>query len=165
MGDPRVTPVIEAASEAVRRYCRWHVSPMVEETVILDGTGGKVLQLPSQHVVEVLELRIGGVLVDPGQYSWSRVGLIELHSGAGGFLHNFPLMFGVVEVTMVHGFHTAPDLSAIASQVARFALASPMGRTREQAGQIAVSWGSSSGMAFSDSAREMMKPYRLQTMP
>ena len=74
-------------------------------------------------------------------------------------------MYRVVEVTFTHGYAEAPDLSAIASQVARFALASPMGRTREQAGQVAVSWGTVQGMAWSESNLEMMKPYRLQVMP
>lgn len=162
--DPRLQAACEAASAAVRRYCRWHVAPVIEETITLDGSGGKVLQLPSMRVVDVIELKIGGFLVPPDQYAWSEVGLVELHGDLGCWCR-FPKRYRSVEVTLQHGFDTAPDLSALASQIARFALASPMGRTREQAGQVAVSWGTAQGMNFSESALEMMKPYRLQMMP
>ena len=163
-GDPRLESTIAAASAAVRRYCRWHVAPLIEETVVLDGPGGRVLQLPSMHVVDVAEVRIGGAVVEASSYAWSAAGLLELHGRLGEW-REFPRVYRVVEVTFTHGYAEAPDLSAIASQVARFALASPMGRTREQAGQVAVSWGTVQGMAWSESNLEMMKPYRLQVMP
>ena len=163
-GDPRLAAAAQAASNAIRRYCRWHIAPVIEETMILDGSGGSVQQLKSAHVVDILEMKIGGITFPPSHYAWSEDGLIELHSKLGQWAR-FPKMFRSVEVTLQHGFDEVPDLSAIASQIARFALASPMGRTREQAGQIAVSWGTAEGMRFSESALEMMKPYRIQTMP
>ncbi|MSS84488.1 hypothetical protein FYJ24_06865 [Actinomycetaceae bacterium WB03_NA08] len=158
-GDPRLDVACDAASAAVRRYCRWHVAPVIEETITVDGSGGSVLRLPSQHVVDVLEVKVSGVPVSADQFSWSVAGLLELHG------KRFPKRYRSVEVTLRHGYDYVPDLSAIASQVARFALASPMGRTREQAGQISVSWGTAQGMAWSESMLEMMKPYRLQIMP
>lgn len=159
VGDPRLVAACDAASAAVRGYCRWHVAPVVEETITVDGSGGKVLQLPSMRVVDVLEVSVLGCVLDASEFAWSAAGLLELHGKW------FPKHYRSVEVTLRHGYDTAPDLSAIASQVARFALASPMGRTREQAGQIAVSWGTAQGMAWSESMLEMMKPYRLQIMP
>ena len=45
-----------AAAEAVRSYCGWHIAPAVEETVTLDGSGGRHLLLPSLHVTEVSEI-------------------------------------------------------------------------------------------------------------
>ncbi|WP_461371825.1 hypothetical protein [Candidatus Darwinibacter acetoxidans] len=164
IGDPRLEAVANAASEAVRRYCRWHVTPVVEETVVLDGTGGKVLQLPSMRVWDVSEVKIGGTVVPPDQYAWSAAGLLELHGGLGGW-REFPRVFRVVEVTFTHGYHQAPDLVAVAAQIGRFALASPMGRTREQAGQIAVTWGASQGLAWTEGNLAIMAPYRLQVMP
>ena len=158
-GDPRLETVVDAVSEAVRRYCRWHVTPVVEETVVLDGTGGKVLQLPSMRVWDVSEVKIGGNVVPPNQYAWSAAGLVELHGGLGGW-REFPRVFRSVEVTFMHGYHQAPDLVAVAAQIGRFALASPMGRTREQAGQIAVSWGASQGMAWTEGDLAILAPYR-----
>lgn len=158
-GDPRLVAACASASAAVRGYCRWHVAPVIEETITVDGSGGEVLQLPSMRVVDVIEVKVSGAPVPADQFSWSAAGLLELHG------KRFPKRYRSVEVTFQHGFDAAPDLSGIASQVARFALASPMGRTREQAGQIAVSWGTAQGMAWSESMLEMMKPYRLQTMP
>lgn len=157
--DPRLQAACEAASAAVRRYCRWHVAPVVEETVLLDGSGGHVQPLPSQRIVAVGSVRVLGVELSADVFSWSEAGLVEWHGG------RFPRRYRSVEITYQHGYDTAPDLSALASQIARFALASPMGRTREQAGQVAVSWGTAQGMNFSESALEMMKPYRLQMMP
>lgn len=157
--DPRLQAACAAASEAVRRYCRWHVAPVIEETITLDGSGGKILQVPSMRVVDVSAVCINGEEIPADAYSWSAAGLLELHGS------RFPRRYRSVGVALRHGYDTAPDLSALASQIARFALASPMGRTREQAGQVAVSWGTAQGMNFSESALEMMKPYRLQMMP
>lgn len=158
-GDPRLDAAVAAASEAVRRYCRWHVTPVLQGTLTLDAVGGHVLHLPSMRVVDVTEVKVLGELIPPEHWSWSEAGMIELHK------RSFPKRFRSVEVTLTHGFDEAADLAAIVSQIARFALASPMGRTREQAGQIAVSWGSTVGMAWSESNLEMMKPYRLQMLP
>lgn len=162
MSDPRLKATTLAASTAVRRYCRWHVAPIIEETIITKGTGGPRLRLKSQRVIEVSEVKIRGQVIDPSLYDFDEDGWLELY-GPRSLV--FPKRYRSVEVTFQHGYEEAPDLSAIASQVARFALASPMGRTREQAGQIAVSWGTAQGMAWSESMLEMMKPYRLQMMP
>ena len=158
VGDPRLLATAQAASAAVRAYCRWHVAPVIEETVVLDATGGRVLQLKSMEVRDVSEVKVLGRVLDESEFAWSADGLLEGDKP-------FPCRYRSVEVTLQHGFDEVPDLSAIASQIARFALASPMGRTREQAGQIAVSWGTAEGMRWSESALEMMKPYRLQPMP
>ena len=157
-GDPRLEATCQAASRAVRRYCRWHVAPVIEETMILDGSGGRVLQLRSMEVRDVSEVKVLGRVLDDSEFAWSADGLIEGE-------HPFPRRYRSIEVTLQHGFEEVPDLMAVASQIARFALASPMGRTREQAGQIAVSWGTAEGMRWSESTLEMMNAYRIQPLP
>lgn len=159
VGDPRLEAAANGASAAVRRYCKWHVAPLRAENLVLDGKGGQRMALPSLHVVAVESVKLAGKELGASEFGWSEAGFLELYG------HRFPHRYRSVEIGLTHGFLSAPDLVAIASQVARFALASPMGRTREQAGQIAVSWGTAQGMAWTESALSMMNPYRLGPLP
>ena len=40
----------EAAAAAVRAWCGWHVSPVIEEKLTLDGNGTNRFPLPSNMV-------------------------------------------------------------------------------------------------------------------
>ena len=42
---------IAAARSFVEQYCGWHIAPVREDTVLLDGNGLKILQLPSLHAL------------------------------------------------------------------------------------------------------------------
>ena len=51
--DARLGPLLDAASAAVRRYCGWHIGPVAEETLVLDGPGGDLLVLPTLRLEAV----------------------------------------------------------------------------------------------------------------
>ena len=59
--DPRLPALIAAASQAVRDRCGWHVTPVVSETLTVDGTGGVLLDVRSGRLLDVSEVRVGGV--------------------------------------------------------------------------------------------------------
>lgn len=94
-----------SAVGAIRDYCGWHIAPEVEETLTVDGPGGHLLVLPTQHVVSVASITNDGTVVtDP---EWSASGLVR-----GGWSSRFR---GVV-VTMKHGFEEWPAELAAAAQ-------------------------------------------------
>lgn len=157
--DPRLGAALEGASDAVRRYCRWHVTPMVKQVLTVNVEGGRYLPLRSLHVVDVHKVILMDQELDPDQYEWSESGMLEL------FVPQIPTRFRALEVELTHGYHEAPALAAVASKIALFSLASPLGVTREQAGQVAVSWGTQRGMGFTEDDRELMGPYRIQLGP
>lgn len=159
--DPRVPLLIKGVSDGIRRYCGWHVFPVIKETILLDSHGGRWLKLPSLNVKSISALKINDTLIDPASYSWSKRGLIHLKSG------RFPDDYQRVEVTFEHGFDNGSDLKQVAIQIITNALASPMGVTREQAGSLSVSWSStapgvSGGLSILERDKALLDQYRLE---
>ena len=153
-GDPRIELLLDGAYAAVAALCGWHVTPSLTHTLVLDGTGGKFLNLPSMHVTDVSEVRVNGEPV--AGYTWSEAGLLALDQGV------FPDRFRSVQVTMTDGYKSAPAVVAVIQSMVLGALASPMGATREQAGSISVTWGRA-GPSLNASDRAALAPYTLQS--
>lgn len=151
--DSRLPSLIEGATDGIRLACGWHVTPVITETLTLDGTGGQVMQLPSGLVRDVKEVKVDGVAVD---VDWSADGMIEIRQG------RFPARFRSVQVTLTHGYPAAPVVAAVLIQAVLGAAASPMGATREQAGQVAVSWARQ-GLTLSLDDMALLRPYTLQS--
>lgn len=159
--DPRSEPLLRGAVSAIRRYCRWHVSPERAETVILDGRGGNMQRLPSGHVVDVATVKDGDtVLVFKTDYRWTQAGLLSRSHGT------WSPHFRDVEVTMSHGYGDVPDLVGLVHSVVSRAMASPLGATREQAGAMAVTWattapGVSGGLALMTNEMQILSSYKI----
>ncbi|MCR2051815.1 hypothetical protein NSA19_02890 [Actinomyces bowdenii] len=151
--DPRLPALIKGATDGIRLLCGWHIAPVVEETLILDGNGGAVMQLPSLQVLKVTGVKALG---EPIEVDWSADGMIEARRG------RFPARFRSVEVTLQHGYATAPAVAAVITQAVLGAAASPMGATREQAGQVAVSWART-GLALNLDDMGLIRPYMIQS--
>lgn len=165
--DPRLQGLIDGATAAVRRYCGWHIAPEYTETVTLDGPGGALLNLPTLHVTAlgpVVELGTPLVPYDyntgTGSYEWSKLGSVLRHGW-------WTKRYRAVTVTMTHGFDSAPDVAQIIMQVVAAAVSSPMGATREQAGQVSVSWattapGVAGGLSLLERDLAVLDSYRLE---
>lgn len=134
--DSRVEPLLRGASAGIRRHCGWHIAPVLEETLDGDGPGGRLLILPTGRLLKVLTVDNGGEAVDAAAVDTSKSGMLELRAGS------WSSRFGAVSVRVRHGYDVADvaDVAQIIKQVTANALASPMGATREQAGQVSISW-------------------------
>lgn len=167
-GDPRVAGLIDGATAAVRRYCGWHIAPAFTETVLLDGSGGSVLTLPTLHLTALSAVTENGTALTEyapvdgsGDFEWSVLGSVRRVRGL------WTERYRAVSVTMTHGFDAAPDVAQIILQVTAAALSSPMGATREQAGQLAVSWattapGVSGGLSLLGRDLATLSLYRIK---
>jgi hypothetical protein len=135
--DPRVAPLLAGASAGIRRWARWHIAPVLEETLTGDGPGGQLLLLPTGRLLEILTATDAGTDVDVSTLDFSRHGMVSRRDAYG-----WTNRFGAVSVRVRHGFDLAdvPDVAQIVKQVTANALASPMGATREQAGTVSVAW-------------------------
>lgn len=134
--DPRVLPLLNGASSGIRRYCGWHIAPVLEETLTGDGPGGRILLLPTGRLSAVLSADNAGIPVNLADVDVSAAGMVELRGG------NWSARFGSVSARVRHGFDLADvaDVAQIVKQVTANALASPMGATREQAGTVSIAW-------------------------
>ncbi|WP_172121412.1 hypothetical protein [Actinomyces faecalis] len=154
--DPRLEPLIRGAEAAVLAWCGWHVTPVITQTLTLDGEGSASLHLPSGHVVDVSEVKVDGRPLNRGCWDFSEAGMLRTRRG------RFPDRFRCVEVTLTHGFKEAPALAAVVTRSVLAACASPMGATSESAGQVSIRWGRS-GMTLSEEDKADLAPYRLQS--
>lgn len=157
--DPRVGVLIAGATAAVRRYCHWHVAPVIEQTFTMDGPGGDLLVLPTLHMSAVSALTVSGTDVDTSTLEWSENGEVRYPSG-------WPCNFRSIQITVTHGFDAADDLKQIIQQLVGNAIGSPLGATTESAGQVAVSWaqtapGVSGGISLLARDLAVLDQYRL----
>lgn len=150
----------EAAEQAVRRYCGWHVAPLITETFRLDGHGSSVVKLPTLALDDVLSVRVAGREVPVEQVRWSTNGLLQLPSPA-------PREFGAIEVTAKHGFEDTTDIGALVASIRDRSTNMPAGVTRKQIGDVSVSYGGldERGVRLFASEREALAPYRLEGTP
>ena len=161
--DPRVGTALDGVSTAIRRYCGWHVFPEVQETVLLDGPGGRYLTLPSKHVTGVYSILDTGLAVLPTTYRWSEDGSVRLSAGY------WSDEYRAIEVTYSHGYDDVDDLRSVVLAIAARQLASPMGAVSEAAGGVTVKWsettrGVSGGLGILDHEYALIDPYRIESI-
>ena len=162
-GDPRVEPLLAGASAAIRRYCGWHVGPATEETLTVDGPGSHVLSLPTLHIVTIESVAEYGRTWTPADVEsleWSEAGMVRTSGRC------WTSRYRGVAVTLTHGFEDIADVKQIVQQVVGNAISSPMGATREQAGQVSISWsttapGVSGGLSLLQRDLDVLNFYRL----
>ena len=99
---PGLADAIDSAVAAIRDYCGWHVWPERTETMRRDGEGGRVLTLPTLHVVDITEVREHGTVVDPASYEWSEVGDVRRIGGS------WTRRWRALEVDLTHGYPEVP---------------------------------------------------------
>lgn len=104
-GDDETERLLAAALAAARRYCGWHVTPVVEDDEhTLDGPGELLLALPTQQLIELTELIEDGIAIDVvTDVRSSRRGTITKKSAYRWWTSNY----GGINVTMTHGFTEA----------------------------------------------------------
>lgn len=128
---PGLSQVLSRAEESVIAYCEWHVAPRRTETLILDGTGSRLLQLPSLKVNDVTTVRHLGETMDPDLYDWSATGQIELRNPQARWTDRYR----GIEVEIDHGYEDIPsDLASVIVGLVVRAAASPMGETMIRVG-------------------------------
>lgn len=124
---------LEQAEADVRDYCGWHIAPNRDETITVDGSGGRILDLPSLHVTAVASVTEDGTLLEPTSYVWRDWGVIERVGCAWGT--------GKVEVELSHGYTPVPpNITAVVQAIASRAIGASATVSREQVGQVSRSY-------------------------
>lgn len=136
-GAPFTPSQVKAAADQIRDECGWHIAPQLTQTLALDSDGGRLLALPTLHLVEVTAVRDMTGTAPNVLDGWrkSRIGLLERTAGV------WPQGLEAVEVTIVHGYEACPAalLPAIAARCQRF---NKDGTVRQESlGSRSVSFG------------------------
>lgn len=154
---------LRAVSQMIRRMCGWHIAPVLTEAMTLDGPGGRVLQLPSIHVVDVVDVKFKDRLydgtahwagVDEFSYDWSTSGLLERP-------HGWPRRYRAITAMVTHGFalDDVRDLRRLVCLIASRAIAAPKGALRESAGGVSIEY--SPDMVY-QSERTLLDPFKVR---
>lgn len=170
---------LKAASDEVRRYCGWHLTPSVTATYTQLPIGQKgIIMLPSRHVTAVTEVSVdindnaGPQILDPDSYEWFEAGWIESSwptDVAGGFYYGYGPAFlptpqgGLADVTMTHGWDVLPNdikevVMELAAQGAMHAAASNVEEVASPGFKLKLREG---GMAMSGSQKCRLASYKI----
>lgn len=155
--DPETARLLAEWLGAARRWCGWHVSPLLQgDEVEVDGPGGRLLVLPTLWLAELTAVVEDGVTLDVADLEVSKRGLVRKKSGS------WTERFGGITVTMNHGFDDAPAFNAaVLSMIDRSSLAS----SGSLIGVGPFRWSEAkveSGAAFTDEERGWLTQYRLE---
>ena len=154
--NPRVEAALNAASQAVRNYCGWHISPSLDCTAKPAG-GASVMRLPAGYVSEINSVKeYGNTVTD---YEWREDGLIK---------RGYPWTpaWGGIEVEYTAGYdaNAVPDLVEAVCAITSGVLSVSAGVSSESADGVSVSY-SASASSIANSLTSQMKcalePYKV----
>ena len=155
--DELLKPMLDAVSASVRSYCGWHVSPELACSWIGEADG-RIIRLPVMAAT-ILEVRIGGRVIDPDSYEWTSQGLIRLACANANRWRS-------VEVDFTAGTEATGELGAVVAQIAANALIARPGIAEEHAGQVGLTYnqtgtGITGGVSILPRDRELLRPWRI----
>ena len=158
--NPRAEAAVLAASQAVRNYCGWHISPSVECTAHPVG-GGRIAKLPAGYVSEIESITVDGTALTTDQYEWRSDGLIRRTDK-----RKWTKTWDGIEVAYTAGYSNdaIPDLMEAVCSVAAGVLSVSPGVTNESADGVSISYSanaSSIAAALTSSQKCALEPYRL----
>ncbi|MFF0942695.1 hypothetical protein ACFYE2_00495 [Kocuria sp. CPCC 205300] len=156
--DAQLEQLLSAASAKVRRYCGWHIAPVVTDHVVVDGPGTNTVMLPTMRLLEVKVLTENGMDVPLADLEWSEDGYLRKYHGAAwtGRLRG-------LKATILHGHDDLPDLEQVVIDVVARASLIPTGITQESTGSSAVSYAGDGAVRFMAPERETLNMYRVRS--
>jgi len=109
---PDATFLLKAATAQVRRACGWHVTPIIEQTLTVDGSGGRELRIPSGRILSIASVLNDGEDVTADVDS-SEAGILKLP-------YCWTDKFGGVVIELEHGYAQweAADLAGVVAAIA-----------------------------------------------
>ena len=160
-GDMRAVVALDAASQAVRNACGWHVSPSLECRAVPLLVQPRLVALPANAVTVIAKVTENGTVLSSGQYEWRRDGLIRR-----ACFECWPTNWNAVEVEYTAGFDAdaVPDLKEAVRSIAEGVLAVAAGVNSESADGVSISYSanaSSIAAALTEQQRAALAPYRL----
>lgn len=158
--NPRTETALAAASQAIRNYCGWHISPSLECVARPDG-GGKVIKLPAGYVSQIKSVLEDGEELSGNQYEWRRDGLMR-RTQFTAWSHKWD----AIEVTYMAGYdiNAVPDLKEAVRAITEGVLAVSAGVTTESADGVSISYSASASSiaaALTSSQKAALAAYKV----
>ncbi len=165
--DPDVARALDAAKARVRNWCCWHVSPVLTETITMDGHGGCNLFLPTLKIVALTDIQIDGVSID--------LTSVKRPADTPGVLYRqagWPCGYSNITVTLSHGFTAAqcPDWrEAILALLDQASMTAGTGRSgpiiSKKVDDVAINWsGLPKEVDDAPMDKRVLAPYKLYAL-
>lgn len=148
---------LAAALAAARRYCGWHVTPVAtDDVVVLDGTGLRILMLPTLALDAVTGILEDGTTVELTDVRTSKRGIVTKTNGA-----LWTDKLGGIEVEFTHGYAEAADFeSVVLSAIDRGEFSTA--KAPIAIGPFRYAEPTVSALPFSDVERGVLDSYKLE---
>lgn len=139
MDNPRVESALLAASQAIRNYCGWHISPSVQCTAYPEG-GAIVAKLPAGYVSEIVSITENGTELSPDDYEWRRDGLLKR-----AFPHKWSSKWDGIKAEYMAGYEAeaVPDLVEAICAITTGVMSVSAGVISESADGVSISYSQS----------------------
>ena len=159
-GNPRIEAALKAASQAIRNFCGWHITPALTCTANPVG-GAAVLQLPAGYVSTISRITVDGVQLDTSDYEWRKDGLIR-HKDK----RPWSASWDGIEAVYTAGYaaDAVPDLAEAVCAIASGVLAVSAGVVSESADGVSISYSASASSiaaALTSQQKSALEPYRV----
>ena len=163
-GEPsdRITSALNAASQAIRNYCGWHICPAIECTANPVG-GAIVAKLPAGYVSSITSITENGVTLASTDYQWRKDGLIKRAAP-----YAWSDAWDGIEAVYTAGYDSAalPDLAEAVCAIASGVLAVAPGVASESADGVSISYSASASSiaaALTSQQKNALEPYKLRS--
>lgn len=135
----RVESALDAASQAIRNYCGWHICPSLSCTAFPIG-GGKIIKLPAGFVSSITSVTEEGAELTEGQYEWRHDGLLR-RACFRRWSEKWDSI--VVEYEAGYDADAVPDLNEAIRTITEGVLAVTAGVISESADGVSINYSSS----------------------
>ena len=158
--NPRVEAALKAATQAIRNYCGWHISPTMSCTAEPNG-GSQVLRLPATYVSAISGITEEGQALSSSEYQWRKDGLIRKAS-----LHRWSDNWGGISVSYTAGYpaDAVPDLAEAVCAITAGVLAVSAGVVSESADGVSISYSASASSiaaGLTSQQKSALMPYKV----
>lgn len=151
---------LASAESLVRRYCGWHIAPVIEETLTPRPAEGGVLYLPTMKMLELVALSINGRALGRDELDevwWDETGMLERPGG-------WPARPRAVTVTIRHGYELdeVGDVAELIRNTSERNDVVANGLQRVQVGNRSSSFATEAGrMHLTPSQKDLLQPFVL----
>ena len=159
VGNNHVEAALEAASQAIRNYCGWHVCPAEDCTANPVG-GAMIAKLPAGYVSAINSITENGVTLTADDYQWRKDGLIRKKC------QKWSDDWDAIEVSYTAGYSedAVPDLKEAVCSIASGVLTVAAGVSSESADGVSISYqasASSVAASLTSQMKSALEPYRV----
>src|SRR5580704_4388326 len=145
---------LAGASGAVRAFCGWQISQVLDDQIVVDGTGTQSFLLPTAHVTQVYWVQLDYMMLSPVVWDGTQNAQYGFEWTSSGIITRAPMWCWPrgarrITVTLDHGYPVIPDeITACTCAVAARAMDNPESVRMRRVGETAETYDGAALTAY-----------------